>query len=74
MGRQVTNGNQRVFVRNNNTGIFQPHHADEQADTTGDAHAQTDRDIGNHPVTYAENGQQQQTYRAPEDCAHTDLP
>ena len=74
MGGQVADGHQGVFVRHDNAGVFQPHHADEQTNTAGDPHAQANRDIGYHPVTYAENGQQQQTYRTPEDSPHTDLP
>ena len=74
MGGQVTNADQRLRVSDDNTGIFQPHHTDEQTDTAGDTHAQADRNVSNHPVTHAENSQQQQTNRAPEDSAHADLP
>ena len=74
VGRQVTDRHQRVFVGDDNTGVFQPHHADEQTNTAGDPHTQANRDIGNHPVTNAENRQQQQTNSAPEDSAHTNLP
>ena len=74
MGGQIAHGNQCVRVRNDQTDILQSHHRDKQPDTTGDPHPQTKRDIGNHPVTDAEQGQQQHTERAPEDSAHPDLP
>ena len=72
--RQITNAHQGFWVRDDNARVFQPHHADEQADPAGDPHAQAHRDIGNHPVTHAENGQQQQADSAPEDGAHPHLP
>ncbi|CAH0156587.1 hypothetical protein SRABI106_00566 [Rahnella aquatilis] len=71
---QITDGHDGVRVRDNNAGVFQPHHADKQPDTGGNAHTQADRNIGNHPVTDAENSQQQQTHSTPEYRAHTDLP
>ena len=74
MRGQITDRNQRVLVRDDNARIFQAHHADEQPDTAGDTHTQAHRDIGNHPVTHAENRQQQQTDSAPEDGTHTYLP
>ncbi|MNP17714.1 hypothetical protein D3C76_1101530 [compost metagenome] len=71
---QVADAHQGILVRDDDTGVFQTHHADEQTDTAGDTHAQAHRDIGNHPVTHAENGQQQQADSAPEDSAHSHLP
>ncbi len=40
----------------------------------GDTYTQAKRNIGDHPVTYAEDGQQQQAHGAPEDGAHAHLP
>ena len=74
MRGQVTDAHQRIRVRHDNAGVFQPHHTDEQTDTAGDAHAQAHGNVCNHPVTHAENGQQQQANRAPEDGAHANLP
>ena len=74
MRGQMTNAHQRFRVRNDHTGVFQPHHTDEQTNTAGNTHAQAHRNVRDHPVTYAENGQQQQTNSAPENCAHAYLP
>ena len=74
VGSQVADADQRVLVRHDNAGVLQAHHADKQPDTAGDTHAQAHRDIGNHPVAYAEEGQQQQADGAPENRAHTHLP
>ena len=74
MRGQVTDAHQRIRVRHDHAGVFQPHHPDKQTDTAGDAHAQAHGNVRNHPVTHAENGQQQQANRAPEDGAHTHLP
>ena len=57
----MTNADQRFRVSDDNPGIFQTHHADKQADTAGDTDAQAHRNIGDHPVAYTENRQQQQT-------------
>ncbi len=55
---QVADADQRFRVSDDHAGIFQPHHADKQADAAGDAHAQADRNVGDHPVTHAEDSQQ----------------
>lgn len=70
----MTNADQRFRVSDDNPGIFQTHHADKQADTAGDTDAQAHRNIGDHPVAYTENRQQQQTDGAPENRAHAYLP
>ena len=54
---QVTDAHQRFGIRDNHARVFQPHHANEQADTAGDAHTQTYRNVSNHPVANAENCQ-----------------
>ncbi len=70
----MTNADQRFRIGDNHPGVFQAHHADKQADTAGNTYTQAKRNIGDHPVTYAEDGQQQQTHGAPEDGAHAHLP
>ena len=74
VGGQVADAHQGVFICDNHAGIFQPHHADKQPNTAGDPHAQADGNIGDHPVAYAENSQQQQTNGAPENSPHPHLP
>ena len=74
VGSQMTNADQRFRIGDNHPGVFQAHHADKQADTAGDTYTQAKRNIGDHPVTYAEDGQQQQAHGAPEDGAHAHLP
>ena len=51
---KLTDSHQGIRVRHNNTGVFQPHHGDKQPDTTGDTDPQTQRDMGNQPVTDAQ--------------------
>ena len=74
VGRQVADAHQGFRIGDDHAGVFQAHHTDKQADTAGDADAQANRNIGNHPVAYAENRQQQQANRAPENSAHPHLP
>ncbi|MNJ68340.1 hypothetical protein D3C77_645800 [compost metagenome] len=74
VGGQIAYRYQRIRVGNHDTGVFQPHHGNKQADTAGDAHPQAQRDIGNHPIADTENGQQQETDCAPENSTHANLP
>ncbi len=66
---QITYGGDGIGIRYNDTGVFQPHHGDKQADTHRNANAQAQRNISNHPVAHAQQRQDQQSQRAPENSA-----
>ncbi|MNF77447.1 hypothetical protein D3C84_595940 [compost metagenome] len=73
-GGEVAHRHHGGRARHHYAGVVQTEQGDEQADTGGDADPQGERNVGDQPVAHPQQGEDQQTQRAPEDGAHADLP
>ena len=73
-GGEVAHGHHGGGARDHDAGIVQAEQGDEQTDAGGDADPKCQGNVGDEPVAYPQQGQDQQAQRTPEDGAHAHLP
>ena len=73
-GGEVAHGHHGGGARHYDAGVVQAEQGDQQTYAGRDADPQGEGDVGNQPVAYPQQGEDQQTQGAPEDGAHADLP